>query len=57
MEERAHELMTGAGALMPLIVSNALSALGAIVILLVGLWLSSRADAFCGPNTGPLTPS
>jgi small conductance mechanosensitive channel len=46
MEERAHELMTGAGALMPLIVSNALSPLGAIVILLVGLWLSSRADAF-----------
>jgi small-conductance mechanosensitive channel len=45
MEERAREWMTGAGALMPLIVSNALSALGAIVILLVGLWLSGRADA------------
>jgi small conductance mechanosensitive channel len=32
--------------LWPLIVSNALSALGAIVILLIGLWLAGRADAF-----------
>jgi small conductance mechanosensitive channel len=46
MEEQTHELMTRLDTLMPLIVSNALSALGAIVILLIGLWLSGRADAF-----------
>jgi small conductance mechanosensitive channel len=46
MEEKTHELITSVGALMPLIVSNALSALGAVVILLIGLWLSGRADAF-----------
>ena len=46
MEEKTHELMTSVGALMPLIVSNALSALGAIVILLIGLWLSGKADTF-----------
>jgi small conductance mechanosensitive channel len=46
MEEQAHELMTSIGGLMPLIVSNALSALGALVILLVGLWFAGRADAF-----------
>jgi small conductance mechanosensitive channel len=45
MEERTHQLMNSVGTLMPLIVSNALSAIGAIVILLIGLWLSSRADA------------
>lgn len=32
------------GALLPLVVSNALNALGAIVILLIGLWLSGKAD-------------
>src|SRR5262249_47902764 len=46
MEQRTHELMTRLDALMPLIVSHALSAVGAVVILLIGLWLSSRADAF-----------
>jgi small conductance mechanosensitive channel len=46
MEDKAHELVTSVGALWPLIVSNALSALGAIVILLIGLWLAGRADAF-----------
>ena len=46
MEDKAHELITSIGALLPLIVSNALSALGAIVILLIGLWLAGRADAF-----------
>jgi hypothetical protein len=30
--------------LLPLIVNNALTALDAVVILLIGLWLSSRAD-------------
>jgi small conductance mechanosensitive channel len=46
MEERTHALITNVEALMPLIVSSALSALGAIVILLIGLWLSSKGDAF-----------
>jgi small conductance mechanosensitive channel len=46
MEAQTHELMTRLDTFMPLIVSNALSALGAIVILLIGLWLSGRADAF-----------
>ena len=30
--------------LLPLIVNNALNVLGAVVILLIGLWLSGRAD-------------
>jgi hypothetical protein len=29
-------------ALLPLIVNNALNVLGAIVVLLIGLWLSSK---------------
>ena len=36
--------MVDLGALLPLIVSNTLNALGAILILLIGLWLSGRAD-------------
>ncbi|HUC10411.1 MAG TPA: mechanosensitive ion channel domain-containing protein [Stellaceae bacterium] len=43
-EQKTQLLMTDMGALLPLIVSNALNALGAIVILLVGFWLSGRAD-------------
>jgi small conductance mechanosensitive channel len=43
LQDKAHELMTGAGALLPLLVSNALNILGAIVILLLGLWLAGRA--------------
>jgi len=46
MEERTYELMNSVGTWMPLIVNNALGALGAIVIFLIGLWLSGRADAF-----------
>jgi small conductance mechanosensitive channel len=42
--EKTHDLMANADALLPLIVANALNALGAIVILLIGLWLSGRAD-------------
>ncbi|MFZ3234542.1 MAG: mechanosensitive ion channel domain-containing protein [Stellaceae bacterium] len=42
--EKTQHLMTDMGALLPLIVSNSLSALGAIVILLIGLWLSGKAD-------------
>jgi hypothetical protein len=44
LEDRAQNLMVGMSALLPLIVSNALNALGAIVILLIGLWLSGKAD-------------
>lgn len=42
--EKTQHLMTDMGALLPLVVSNALNALGAIVILLIGLWLSGKAD-------------
>jgi small conductance mechanosensitive channel len=42
--EKTQHLVTDMGALLPLIVSNALNALGAIVILLIGLWLSGKAD-------------
>jgi small conductance mechanosensitive channel len=44
LEEKSHELMINMQAVLPLIVSNALSALGAIVILLIGLWLSGKAN-------------
>jgi small conductance mechanosensitive channel len=36
--------MADVNALLPLIVGNALNALGAILILLIGLWLSGRAS-------------
>jgi hypothetical protein len=36
--------MVSMQAVLPLIVTNALSALGAIVILLIGLWLSGKGD-------------
>jgi small conductance mechanosensitive channel len=42
--EKTQHLVTDMGALLPLLVSNALNALGAIVILLIGLWLSGKAD-------------
>ena len=44
LEEKTHELMVDMQTVLPLIVSNALSALGAIVILLIGLWLSGKAN-------------
>jgi small conductance mechanosensitive channel len=44
LEEKTQNLVNDMGALLPLIVSNALNALGAIVILLIGLWLSGKAD-------------
>jgi small conductance mechanosensitive channel len=43
-EQKTQHLMSDMGALLPLIVSNALNAFGAIVILLIGLWLSGKAD-------------
>src|SRR5713226_652540 len=45
MEHKTQELMGNIGSLLPLIVANALNAIGAIIILLIGLWLSGRADA------------
>jgi hypothetical protein len=42
LEEKTQELMVNMQAVLPLIVTNALSALGAIVILLIGLWLSAK---------------
>ena len=44
LEEKTQHLVNDMGALLPLVVSNLLNALGAIVILLIGLWLSGKAD-------------
>jgi small conductance mechanosensitive channel len=44
LEDKAQNLLVGMNALLPLIVTNALNALGAILILLIGLWLSGKAD-------------
>lgn len=44
LEDKAQNVMADMSALLPLIVSNTLNALGAILILLIGLWLSGRAD-------------
>src|SRR5215468_374355 len=44
LEDKAQTAIADVSALLPLIVSNALNALGAILILLIGLWLSGRAD-------------
>jgi len=44
LEEKTQHLVNDMGALLPLVVSNALNALGAVIILLVGLWLSGKAD-------------
>jgi small conductance mechanosensitive channel len=48
LEDKTHELMISMRGLLTLIVSNALSVLGAILILLIGLWLSGKADQFVG---------
>jgi small conductance mechanosensitive channel len=44
LEEQTQDLMINIRALLPLIVGNALSVIGAILILIIGLWLSGRAD-------------
>ena len=44
LEEKAQNLIGDVSSLLPLIVSNTLNALAAILILLIGLWLSGRAD-------------
>ena len=44
LEEKAQDLMINMRGLLPLIISNALNVLGAILILLIGLWLAGKAD-------------
>jgi small conductance mechanosensitive channel len=48
LEDTTHDLMVGMSGLLPLIVNIALSVLGAVIILLVGLWLSGKADQAVG---------
>ena len=43
LEDKAQNAIADVNALLPLIVTNALNAFAAIVILLIGLWLSGRA--------------
>jgi small conductance mechanosensitive channel len=43
LEEKTQDLMVNMHALLPLIVTNVLNLLGAIIILLIGLWLSGKA--------------
>jgi small conductance mechanosensitive channel len=44
LEEKTQDLMINIRGLLPLIVSNGLNVLGAILILLIGLWLAGKAD-------------
>src|SRR6516225_1986063 len=46
LEEKAQNLIGDVSSLLPLIVGNTLNALAAILILLIGLWLSGTADRF-----------
>jgi small conductance mechanosensitive channel len=46
LEAKTQNLVVDMHALLPLIVSNALNVFGAVVILLIGLWLSGKADLF-----------
>lgn len=48
LEDKTHELMISMSGLLPLIVNNALSVLGAVIILLIGLWLSGKTDQLVG---------
>jgi small conductance mechanosensitive channel len=43
LEDKAQHAIADVSTLLPLIVSNALNSLAAILILLIGLWLSGRA--------------
>jgi small conductance mechanosensitive channel len=44
LEQKTQDLVANAGAMLPLIVANLLNAVGALVILLIGLWLSGKAN-------------
>lgn len=43
LEDKVQNVITNMSALLPLLVSNALNVLAAILILLIGVWLSGRA--------------
>jgi small conductance mechanosensitive channel len=63
LEAKTQHLVADMNAILPLIVSNALNALGALIVLLVGLWLSGRADRLVGrmldraPHIDPMLKS
>ena len=44
LEEKTHDLLVSTQALLPLVVTNALNVLGALVILLIGLLAAGRAN-------------
>jgi small conductance mechanosensitive channel len=44
LDQNPQHLIADLSGLLPVVVNNALDALGALVVLLVGLWLSGRAD-------------
>src|SRR5438270_1003402 len=44
LEEKTQDLMINIRGLLPLIVGNGLNLLGAVLILLIGLWLAGKAD-------------
>jgi hypothetical protein len=46
LQDKTQVPMVELHALLPLVVTNALNALGAILILLIGLWLSGKASVF-----------
>jgi len=53
LEDKTQELMVSMQAVLPLIVTHALSALGAIVIRLIGLWLSAKpTSSWSGCSAG-----
>jgi small conductance mechanosensitive channel len=52
VEEKVHELTVQMNTMLPLVVNTALAALGALVVLLIGLWLSGKADQTVGRLLG-----
>jgi small conductance mechanosensitive channel len=52
VEAKTQHLLDTVNALLPMIVGTALNALGALVVLLVGMWLSGRADQLVGRVLG-----
>jgi small conductance mechanosensitive channel len=63
LEAKTQDLVAQMNAILPLIVSTALNALGAIVVLLGGLWLAGKADLLAGrmldraPHVDPMLKS
>jgi small conductance mechanosensitive channel len=52
LEAKTQDLVTQMNTIWPLVVSNAMNALGALVLLLAGLWLSGKADLLVGRLLG-----